>query len=97
MRILMTAALVASSLGFAVAETSAQQNPKPGKPGDSEHSTGRSVLPEEKGQLQPQGWTGPINTEMGGGAPASSPQGQTPPGMQSAPEGSDKVIVSPSK
>ena len=42
-------------------------------------------------QLQPQGWTGPINTQSGG-APAESPQGQTPPGMQAAPLGSDKTI-----
>lgn len=42
-------------------------------------------------QLQPQGWTGPINTQSGG-VPAESPQGQTPPGMQSAPLGSDKTI-----
>lgn len=42
-------------------------------------------------QMQPQGWTGPINTQSGG-APASSPQGQTPPGMQSAPEGSNNTV-----
>jgi len=38
-------------------------------------------------QVQPQGETGPINTQPGG-APASSPQGDTPGGMQSAPQGS---------
>jgi hypothetical protein len=57
--------------------------------------TGRSV-PEEKGQLQPQGWTGPIHTQSGG-APAESPQGQSPPGMQAAPEGSNKTVVAPEK
>jgi hypothetical protein len=41
--------------------------------------------------IQPQGATGPINT-MSGGAPASSPQGESPPGMQPAPEGSDKKV-----
>lgn len=46
--------------------------------------------------IAPQGWTGPTDTKIGG-APPSSPQGETPPGMQSAPDGSDKVIVSPSK
>jgi hypothetical protein len=51
------------------------------------------VLPESnKGQLQPQGWTGPITTESGG-APADSPQGQSPPGMQAAPDGASKTIV----
>jgi hypothetical protein len=52
--------------------------------------------PEDKGQLQPQGWTGPINTQTGG-APAESPQGQSPPGMQAAPEGSTKTVVEPRK
>ncbi|MBR0906466.1 hypothetical protein [Bradyrhizobium liaoningense] len=51
---------------------------------------------EEKGQPQPQGWTGPINTGSGG-APAESPQGQSPPGMQAAPEGSSKVTTAPAK
>jgi hypothetical protein len=62
----------------------------------SEHSTGRTIVPETKGQKQPQGWTGPIETGVGG-APASSPQGQTPPGMQAAPEGSSKTTVEPDK
>ena len=38
-------------------------------------------------QAQPQGPTGPINTTSGG-ASASSPQGETPAGMQPATEGS---------
>ena len=61
--------------------------------GDSPHSTGRTNLPAQ-GQMQPQGPTGPLNTTTGG-APAASPQGQTPPGMQSAPGGSDKTVVDP--
>ena len=52
----------------------------------------RTVVPEVKGEKQPQGWTGPITTGTGG-APPESPQGQTPPGMQSAPEGSSKTTV----
>jgi hypothetical protein len=49
------------------------------------------------GPAQPQGHTGPIDTKSGG-APAESPQGQTPPGMQSAPDGSSKTIIdSPQK
>jgi hypothetical protein len=63
-------------------------------PDKSEYSTGRTGTPETKGQLQPQGWTGPINTEAGG-APAESPQGQSPPGMQAAPEGSSKTTTEP--
>ena len=42
--------------------------------------------------MQPQGKTGPINTKRGG-APASSPQGETPAAVQAAPEGSDKKIT----
>jgi hypothetical protein len=52
--------------------------------------------PEAKGQAQPQGWTGPINTGSGG-APPESPQGQSPPGMQAAPEGSSKTTTAPAK
>jgi hypothetical protein len=40
---------------------------------------------------QPQGMTGP-NVTKSGGAPASSPQGETPAGMQAAPKGSDTTI-----
>ena len=61
-----------------------------------ESSTGRTITPETKGQLQPQGWTGPTNTKSGG-APASSPQGDTPAGMQAAPDGSSKTAVEPDK
>jgi hypothetical protein len=71
----------------------AQTQSAPNQPGDSPHSTGRTVIPPEtRGVTQPQGRTGPLETGTGG-APASSPQGQSPPGMQGAPEGSDKTIV----
>ena len=53
---------------------------------------GQTAAPEATGnQSQPQGQTGPINTQSGG-APASSPQGETPPGMQSAPQGSRETV-----
>jgi len=58
--------------------------------------SGRTQTPEAKGVKQPQGWTGPINTGQGG-APPESPQGQSPPGMQAAPEGSSKTVVAPDK
>jgi hypothetical protein len=73
----------------------AQTNSEDKKPGDSTYSTGRTVLPDNKGQLQPQGWTGP-NSTGSGGAPAASPQGGTPPDMQPAPGGASKTIVDPS-
>jgi hypothetical protein len=92
MRTLFVAACLAFSGGAVWAQASGsdqtQANDK------SEHSTGRTVSPETKGQKQPQGWTGPLETTSGG-APASSPQGQSPPGMQAAPEGSSKTTVEP--
>ena len=85
--------LVAFCFLFAASAATAQTEPN--KPGDSPHSEGRTTLPDDnKGQLQPQGWTGPITTGSGG-TPAGSPQGQSPPGMQAAPEGSSKSIVDP--
>ena len=89
----MRIALAAVYLVFGTTLTLAQTQP-PAKPGDSPHSTGRTVDPNKEGQTQPQGDTGPLNTTSGG-APAESPQGQTPPGMQAAPEGSSKTIVDP--
>lgn len=81
--------IVLLSSSGALAQSS-QPNPSP-----APAASGRTA-PEEKGQLQPQGWTGPINTQSGG-APAESPQGQSPPGMQAAPEGSSKKVVAPDK
>ncbi|NOJ40691.1 hypothetical protein [Bradyrhizobium australiense] len=78
-----------STCGFAQAESDQT------KADSLKSSTGRAP-PEDKGQLQPQGWTGP-NTTTSGGAPAESPQGQSPPGMQSAPEGSTKTAVESKK
>jgi hypothetical protein len=92
MRPALIAVCLASSLGIADAQTTSD----PKQPDTSEHNTGRTVTPETKGQLQPQGWTGPIDTKSGG-APPESPQGQSPPGMQPAPEGSSKTTVEPDK
>ncbi|WP_156917861.1 hypothetical protein [Bradyrhizobium sp. Cp5.3] len=85
--ILITTICWALSCGCATA----QADPKK----DLNSPTGRSA-PEEKGQLQPQGWTGPLDTKSAG-APPESPQGQSPPGMQAAPEGSTKTVVEPRK
>jgi hypothetical protein len=92
MRIALIAVCFVSSTGMAWAQA-LPENKNADKP---ESSTGRTVTPETKGQLQPEGWTGPINTKSRG-APASSPQGETPPGMQAAPEGSSKTVVEPDK
>jgi hypothetical protein len=89
----MRIALAAVHLALCAALAFAQAQPESNPTTDSPHSTGRSVSPETKGQMQPQGLTGPIDTATGG-APAESPQGETP-GVQAAPEGSSKTIVEP--
>ncbi len=92
LRIAFLAFGLACVVGFAVTLAWADD-----APGDkSGYSSGRTQSPETKGQKQPQGWTGPISTGTGG-SPPESPQGQSPPGMQSAPEGSSKTTVAPDK
>jgi hypothetical protein len=94
MRVAFAAFLLCAGAASAAAQTSpsTDMSPTPATP----HSTGRTVAPETKGQKQPQGYTGPLET-TGPSAPAESPQGQTPPGMQAAPEGSSKTTVEPSQ
>jgi hypothetical protein len=92
MRRFLLLLFIATPLSIASAETPSANKPADTK--DSQHSTGKTEL-NDKGQLQPQGWTGPITTGTSGGAPAESPQGQTPPGMQAAPGGSSKTITGP--
>lgn len=94
MRIVLTAICLALGSTVALAQANAPASEAPAKPGDSPHSDGRTVSPETKGVNQPQGPTGPTETTRGG-APPESPQGQTPPGMQSAPDGSRKTVVDP--
>ncbi len=91
MRRFLLLLFIATPLSIASAETPSANKPADTK--DSQHSTGKTELPDN-GQMQPQGPTGPITTGTGG-APAESPQGQTPPGMQAAPEGSSKTISGP--
>jgi hypothetical protein len=81
---------------YSIGTANAQTNSESKQPQKSDYNTGRTVMPETKGQLQPQGWTGPIDTGSGG-APPESPQGQSPAGMQPAPEGSSKTTVEPDK
>jgi hypothetical protein len=88
MRVLLTILFAMAAIAPAAGQSN--QSGKPA-PGDSPHSTGRTYLSTE-GQRQPQGSTGPLETGSGG-APAASPQGQSPPGMQAAPEGSSKTII----
>jgi len=92
MRIAFIAVCLACGVGFAQTPVKAEDPPAD----KSGYSTGKTETPEQKGVKQPQGWTGPITTGTGG-APPESPQGQSPPGMQSAPEGSSKTTVAPDK
>jgi hypothetical protein len=91
MRFTLVALCVATCTSVASAQTQSEQK----QPADSQHSTDRALSPDEnKGQLQPQGWTGPITTGSGG-TPAANPQGESPPGMQAAPNDASKRIVDP--
>jgi hypothetical protein len=93
MRVAGTALFLTLCAGVGWAQAPSSPTPREGSP----NSTGRTVLPSEmKGVEQPQGTTGPLETGTGG-APPSSPQGQTPPAMQAAPQGSDKTIVDPTQ
>jgi hypothetical protein len=56
-------------------------------PAQSQQQAPQPQTPQSHQQTSPQGATGPLETSSGG-APAASPQGETPPGMQSAPQGS---------
>ena len=78
---------------FSMASAQTPSGKEPDNTQHSQHTTGKTEL-KDNGQMQPQGPTGPINTGSGG-APAESPQGQTPPNMQAAPEGSSKTIEGP--
>ena len=90
MRLILAALCITTCTSMASAQTQSEKK----QPTDSEHSTGRTVLPDDsKGQLRPQSLTGP--TTGSGGAPPENPQGESPPGMQAAPGGSSKTIVDP--
>ena len=91
----MRISLIVICLAFTFSAGSAFAQPQPAVQTDSPYSTGRTVSPQTKGPMQPQGRTGPISTDTRKGAPAESPQGETPPGMQAAPDGSSKTIVEP--
>jgi hypothetical protein len=93
---ILFAAVYLGATGLASAQTQSPDTSSPDNSSEaSQHSTGKTP-PEDKGQKQPQGWTGPINTTTGG-APPESPQGQSPPGMQAAPHGSTKTVTEPDK
>lgn len=89
MRLFLVSAFLVATLSSAMAQPTVPQS----KVDDLKQRTGTTDLKahQQNNQQTPEGPSGPLNTTTGG-APAESPQGQTPPGMQAAPEGSDKVI-----
>ena len=93
MRRLLFLLCIVAPLSAASGETPSSKEPAASR--HEQHSTGKTEL-KDNGQMQPQGPTGPITTGTGG-APAESPQAQTPPNMQAAPEGSSKTISGPDK
>jgi len=86
--------LAIAAVAAATSIATAQDNNPKDRTSPPRATSGETSLPahQQNRQEQPQGPTGPLDTTTGG-APAASPQGQTPPGMQSAPEGSSKSIV----
>ncbi len=85
--------LLCTIVPFSMASAQTPSGKEPDNTRHSQHSTGKTEL-KDNGQMQPQGPTGPLNTGSGG-APAESPQGQSPPNMQPAPDGSSKTIEGP--
>jgi hypothetical protein len=75
-----------TSVGMAPSVSMAQSQSE--KPAAATDSMGRPLKPDAKGKSD---MTAPTTTG-GGGAPASSPQGQTPPGNQAAPDGSSQSV-----
>jgi hypothetical protein len=84
--IIIAIAMIAMAMTSAAAED--------GRPAEKSFGPDSTYLPayQKHNEQQPQGPTGPLDTTTDG-APAESPQGQTAPGMQAAPEGSGKSII----
>jgi len=90
MRPLLVSILLAFALSSAAAEPTVPQS----KVDELKQGTGTTDLKnyQQNNQQTPQGPSGPLTTTTGG-APASSPQGQSPPGMQAAPEGRARRLL----
>jgi hypothetical protein len=92
-RILLASAAVLAAITIVAAQDTVQKGTA-----TSGQAGGATYLPahQQHREQQPQGPTGPLDTTQGG-APAASPQGETPSGMQAAPEGADKRIMDDSR
>jgi hypothetical protein len=97
MRIVSTVVLIMALAGG----TTFAQNPPAGSTpnnaaGSRDPAPAQVAPANPSSQAQPQGQTGPTTTTSGG-APASSPQGDAPPGMQPHPQGVPEQTVDPKK
>lgn len=82
MRVPLAVLCIAISMSFAFAQQTPAPSPAPNPAAASRgEPTGNSDIPEKVGKQQPQGKTGPLETE-GKGAQPENPQGGTPEGMQ---------------
>jgi hypothetical protein len=89
MRLVLAAFCIAASGSMAWAQT----EPNLEQLSASQPLKGEAASPhDKKGTAQSPGSTGPLTTGSGG-APASNPQGGTPPNMQVAPDNSSKITV----
>jgi hypothetical protein len=87
MRLVLAAFCIVASSSIA----SAQTEPNLDQLSASQPLKGETSSPHDnKGESQSPGSTGPLTTGTGG-APATNPQGGTPPNMQVAPDNSSKT------
>lgn len=85
--VVICAAVVACAIGGGSSAVFGESNPVDNQSTPANSSRPAANLPARSQGHVPQGETGPLETGSGG-APAASPQGETPPGMQAAPSGS---------
>jgi hypothetical protein len=91
------AVLSASTLAQSTKQPESGEQPAASKSGQGQEEQNRGPdKVRNAGQAQPQGPTGPLETGSGG-APASSVQGDTPPAMQTTPQGSSEQSGARSK
>lgn len=89
---LMALLTIALSMGVAFAQTTSPNSEPNNNPAANAAASKQAPAPA---QPQPQGPTGPTDTKSGG-VPASSPQGDSPPGMQADPH-NPKQDIAPKK
>jgi hypothetical protein len=83
MRIVVAVVCLVSCADIVVAQNQSEN------PAAANDALGRPLKTDARGT---QDTTAPTTTPSGGGAPASSPQGETPPGNMAAPDGSSKPV-----